>query len=306
MTFIEAPAAPSRAPWRAWGQVARLHHWVKNLLVLAPLAAAHRLNDGVLLAHASWAFFAFCLCASGIYALNDRIDRLHDREHPDKRSRPVSDGRISPAMASRMALVLLVLGGTLSWLTLSWQVCAVLGAYVVLGVVYSIWLKRIPVVDLFALVAFYLLRLLAGSVAVGIALSGWLMAFALLLFGGLALLKRYSELVLMARGGEARLSSRGYSTRNLEAIWYCGLLLSMAASLILSVYAHSATAQDLYRNPLAFHALALLSLAWHLRAWSLARNGRMHHDPVSFALGDRLTWAGLVLAALVLAWALLS
>ncbi len=304
MSVIDTPIEAERGAVRTWLELLRLHHWSKNLLVLAPLLAAHGMGDGGRLIDGLWALLAFGLCASAVYAINDRIDRVSDRAHPDKRSRPLSDGRIAPAAATRVALLLLALGLGLAALSLPLAALAWLAAYVGLALVYSLWLKRLAVVDLVALVGFYLLRIVYGGAATEVPLSAWLLGFALCLFASLALLKRYAELVQIAGRGHGQAPGRGYSVASLTWLQRSGRLAALGAAVVLAAYAGSETAHALYAAPLAFVAAAAVLLAWQLRAWRLADAGRMHHDPLVFALRDRLTWLGLALAGGLFGWAL--
>lgn len=304
MRVIDTPIEAERGAVRAWLELLRLHHWSKNLLVLAPLLAAHGLGDATRLLDGLWALLAFGFCASAVYAINDRVDRVSDRAHPDKRGRPLSDGRIAPAAATRVALLLFALGLGLAALRFPLSALAWLVAYVGLALVYSFALKRLAVVDLLALVGFYLLRIAFGGAATGVPLSAWLLGFALCLFASLALLKRHAELVQLAGRGDGRLPGRGYGVSSLAWMQRSGRFAALGSAVVLATYSQSETARALYAEPLAFVAAAALLLAWQLRAWRLADAGRMHHDPLVFALRDRLTWLGLILASGLFWWAL--
>jgi 4-hydroxybenzoate polyprenyltransferase len=142
--------------------------WIKNTFVWAGfrLPAWH---DVALAQQVALAFIAFCLLASAVYIGNDWFDRDADRAHPTKRDRPLASGRIGGAAAASLAIVLAVAGLALgAWVGAA--LFAVLVAYLVLNVMYSLLLKRIVIVDVFALSFGFLLRL-AGTVGVGIAPS---------------------------------------------------------------------------------------------------------------------------------------
>jgi 4-hydroxybenzoate polyprenyltransferase len=146
--------------------------------------------------HAATAFVAFCLTASGVYALNDVVDANVDRNHNVKRLRPVADGQIRPRSAAALGAGL-VLAGTLVAYTVSLTVGGLVGAYVVLTALYMGRLKHIVLVDVFSISIFFELRLLAGSAAIGVRSSFWLLLCGGLLALYLGFAKRRHELMML-------------------------------------------------------------------------------------------------------------
>lgn len=222
---LERPVTRLPAPIRAL----RPRQWVKNLLVaLAPLAAG-RLLEPVVLGGVGLAFVAFCLVSSAVYLLNDIRDVDEDRLHPKKRFRPIAAGELAVPAAAVMGLVL-GLGG----LALGYWVAPALGitlvVYVVIQVLYSTVLKHLPVIDLAVVSSGFLLRAIAGGVAVGVALSQWFLLVAS--FGSLFMVagKRYSELVSVGAGAGTRRSLDRYSQSYLRFVWI------LAAVLVVSSY----------------------------------------------------------------------
>jgi 4-hydroxybenzoate polyprenyltransferase len=212
--------------------LARPHHWVKNAFVLAGLLFGHAWSVAPLLAAALVATLAFCLASSAVYAFNDARDAPGDREHPDKRDRPVARGALSPAAAQGIAALLAVLGlAAAAWAGAG--VLACVATYLVLNVAYSLGLKRVPVLDVFVIAAGFMLRLLAGTWGLGIGPSRWLLAcgFLLTLFLGFA--KRRAELARLAEdAGQHRPVLDAYSKEFLDqAVFACALamVLSYAA-----------------------------------------------------------------------------
>jgi 4-hydroxybenzoate polyprenyltransferase len=178
-------------------QLLRPHHWVKNGFVLAGLLFGHVWDQPGYVAAALAATLAFCLASSAVYAFNDAQDAARDREHPDKRQRPVARGAISAGAARGIAAVLAVAALALAAWT-SGEVAAATGAYLALNAAYSQGLKHVPVIDVFVIAAGFMLRILAGTWGVGIEPSRWLLAcgFLLTLFLGFA--KRRAELERLA------------------------------------------------------------------------------------------------------------
>lgn len=285
---------------RAWRDALRPHQWLKNLLVCVPLLAAHRLLDPASALAALGAFLAFCLCASGAYLLNDLLDLQADRAHPRKRQRALASGRLAPA-AALLAAPLLAAAGLGLAAAIGPGLAALVGAYVAATLAYSLGLKRVAALDVVALALLYTLRVLAGAAAIGVPVSFWLLAFSMFIFTSLALLKRCTELVALREAGRREAEGRGYHLDDLPLLRAVGAGAGLVAVLVLALYVDSPGSRALYARPEALWLLCPLVLGWVLRAWLLAHRGRMHDDPVVFALTDRsslVVGAGCALALL--------
>jgi decaprenyl-phosphate phosphoribosyltransferase len=203
----EVSSAPGSAPrgFGAYLREARPKQWLKNILVIAAPGAAGVLFHGDALFKTAVAFVCFCLAASGTYYINDAVDVEADRRHPKKRSRPIAAGAISVRTAIVVGIVLLVSSIGLSFVA-RWQLSLVIGGYLVLTVAYSLWLKNEAVIDLAAVAAGFVLRTVAGGVAVGVPISTWFLIVAgagsLLMVAG----KRHAELLELGEnaGGHRR------------------------------------------------------------------------------------------------------
>jgi 4-hydroxybenzoate polyprenyltransferase len=174
-------------------QALRPQQWVKNAFVWAGFLFARDWHDTTLAGHVGAAFAAFCLMASAVYIGNDWIDREADRAHPVKRTRPIAAGRVSGGIAASMSIAL----GVAAFAFAAWvgpDLVAVLLAYVVLNVAYTLALKRVVIVDVIAVALGFLLRILAGTIGVGIAPSPWLLMCGLMLTLLLGFGKRRAEL----------------------------------------------------------------------------------------------------------------
>lgn len=197
------PALRARA--RALVTLSRPRQWVKNVLVLAAPVAAGRISDPETLSRALLAFVAFTVLASGVYWVNDALDVATDRLHPVKRRRPIASGRISVATALWGGLALEVGALLLAWLTIGPSLTAVLGAYALLQLAYSVQLKRVPVAELMVVASGFVIRAMAGGVATDIALTEWFLIVTS--FGALFVVagKRYAESLAMGElAGEHR------------------------------------------------------------------------------------------------------
>ncbi len=169
----------------------RPHQWLKNVFVFAGLLFSGSWQDPALSRNALIVFAAFCCVASLVYVLNDWVDRKADAAHPHKRHRPLASGRVSALQAGVLSFVLLTAG---LWLaTGNAPLLFLLCLYVLLNLLYSGGLKRVPVVDVSLIASGFMLRLLAGTWALGIAPSRWLLLTGMFVALFLGFSKRKAE-----------------------------------------------------------------------------------------------------------------
>ncbi|KAF1014080.1 MAG: Decaprenyl-phosphate phosphoribosyltransferase [Stenotrophomonas maltophilia] len=293
------PAAPRLA---AWLRAMRLHQWLKNLLVFVPLLTAHRFLEPQSIVASLLAFVAFSLCASGVYVLNDLFDLAADRMHPRKRHRPFAAGQL-PLLQGLLVAPLLTVGGLAVALACGPAFAAVLLAYYLLTVAYSLRLKRVVMLDVVLLASLYTVRIIGGTIAIHAELSFWLLAFSMFIFLSLALLKRYTELHSMLARGKTRASGRGYGVEDLPLLQSLGAAAGYIAVMVMALYINSPDSVELYRNPKLLWFICPVLLYWVSRAWVIAHRGDMHDDPIVFAATDRPSQ---VVALLCAAFALVA
>jgi 4-hydroxybenzoate polyprenyltransferase len=173
--------------------------WTKNLFVLAGLLFGRRLFDPESVLFAIAAFGMFCALSSAVYLINDVLDRDADRVHPLKGARPIASGALQPRIAL-FAAGLLSAAAIVSALGLRPLLGIVASTYLILLVFYSMWLKHIVILDVLTIAAGFVLRAVAGAVAVDVPISHWLLVCTTLLALFLALSKRRHELTLLAGG----------------------------------------------------------------------------------------------------------
>jgi len=266
----------------------RPQHWLKNILVFVPLLAAQRFFETLLLEKAVLAFVAFGCCASSGYLLNDLFDLAADRHHPHKRLRPFASGDLPLSYGLAMVPILVGLGGMIG-LWVSPFFLGILSIYLALTTSYSLLLRKVAVLDVIILAGLYTMRIMAGSAAVAIWPSHWLLAFSTFLFFSLALVKRYSELVIMRRVDGERATARGYELDDGELLAAMGIASGYLAVLVLALYINTDTAQAFYtRYQLIWFQCPLL-FYWISHVWLIAHRGKMPDDPVVFALSDRIS-----------------
>lgn len=277
------------AALQTWLSALRIHHWAKNVLLFLPLLLAHRFEFRAI-RDTVFGFLLFGLCASSIYIVNDVLDLHSDRAHPWKSKRPFASGEIpiphGLLVSSLLAVSTIALGSLLNV-----QFGLVLILYIFTTLFYSLYLKRVVLLDVFVLSAFYVIRIWAGAVVAPVPLSDWFLAFSLFFFLSLATAKRYSELLHAgALVGSGR-SGRGYVEADRELLMPLGIGSSFAAVIILALYEHSQEMLLLYRRPEPLLLICPIILYWLSRIWLKAGRGELNEDPLTLSINDPVTYA---------------
>lgn len=274
--------------WRDYFQSWRPHHWVKNLLVFAPLVAAH-VTSPTVYALAAGVFLALCACASATYLLNDVLDMPHDRRHPNKRQRALAAGRVSPWVALATSVALAVGGVGLAF-SLSSSAGAWTLAYLGLSWCYALALRRRVVADVVALAVLHGIRALAGAAAAAVVPSPWFLAFFLFVFLALAVAKRQQELATRDEEAAFAVGDRGYGGGDRSVLAAFGAASGIASIVVLAIYLQSADVNALYAQPEYLWPICPLLLWWLGRLGVLANRGAIADDPVVFAAKDPAGW----------------
>jgi 4-hydroxybenzoate polyprenyltransferase len=233
--------------------------------------------------------------ASSIYLVNDLLDLAADRAHPHKRHRPFAAGTASLPAGIGLSVLLLLGGGLLAWEA---GILTVVLAYAAISLSYSLWLKRQPLVDVFALAGLYTVRLIGGGEATGHSLSLWLLAFASFLFLSLALVKRVAEVMESSTRSTRAVSGRGYGPDDLMILELFGVCSTFASSLVLALYVQYETTSGRFASPGLLWCIVPLVLLWNCRMWLSTARGYMHHDPILYAARDWVSW--MIVGAMVL------
>jgi len=278
----------------------RPHQWIKNGFVFVGLLFGHAWHDPAKVTMALAAFAAFCLLASAVYVMNDLADREQDRLHPDKRHRPLASGTVGTGAA--IALGLFCLGGGLALaFTVAGSAPWIFLAYLLLNAAYSASLKHVVILDVFLIAAGFMLRLLAGTLGIGIAPSQWLLLCGLMLTLFLGFAKRRAELnALMEQSAGHRRVLEHYSAPMLDQF------LSMTAMGTVVTYGLYTVSTE----TVALHGTANLMLTVPFVLYGMLRYlYRLHRqggggDPARELLRDGhllaafFGWLGTVLAVL--------
>jgi 4-hydroxybenzoate polyprenyltransferase/phosphoserine phosphatase len=298
VTTLKDTFTEPRASLRVWINAIRGHHWAKNLLLFLPLVLAHNLGlEPLVRTFAGFALFGFC--ASGLYILNDLLDLHSDREHPWKNKRPFAAGDISIPEGLLASLILLSSSLGLG-LFLEVRFGLALVAYAALTMTYSLYLKKIALIDVFVLSSFYSFRILAGALISSTPLSQWFLAFSMFLFLSLAMAKRYSELLHAGSLIRAGNSGRDYRIGDRELLLALGVGSSFSAVVIFSLYVHSQDVLLLYSSPDFLFLLCPIVLYWLSRTWLQAHRGELKEDPVTLAMRDPVSYGVAVVSAVVI------
>lgn len=279
----------------------RMHHWIKNALLLVPLVAAHRFADISEWIKLMIGIIAFGFCASSSYLVNDLLDIESDRRHRSKRARVIASGKLRISKGLYLALGLLAAGVLLALgLPKSFLVCLLI--YWLGANLYSLVLKQIYLVDVVVLACLYFTRILSGAEIVDVVVSPWLFIFSLSFFFSLALSKRYVELLRIADLSVKKIPGRGYGTEDGWVVLLLGAGSGVLSIMVLAFYMNSGHIDTLYRKAEFIWIGVFLTLFWISRVWFRAKRGLLDDDPIIFAIKDRTSYVilGLIMVCVLL------
>lgn len=231
----------------------RPKQWYKNLVIFIGIVFSINLLNLNLWIDSISAFIIFCIISGSIYILNDIIDLEKDKNHPKKKKRPIASGllKVSPALTCAIILICLALTGAYL-LNLQFFMASV--AFFILMLVYSVFLKEIIIVDIMVISVGFVLRAVAGALAIGVLVSPWLIICAFLLALFLALGKRRHELVLLKENASNHRKILGeYSTEMLDQ-----MINITTSALIMSYSLYTFFSGNIYimiTIPFAFYGL---------------------------------------------------
>jgi 4-hydroxybenzoate polyprenyltransferase len=277
------PAAAATPGLSPYVRLVRPRQWVKNVFVVAPLFFTPEALTVTNVAAVGLAFVVFCLFASTVYIVNDYFDREADRQHPEKRNRPLASGAVSTTSAWALAAALAGTAIVVS-LTLLPRMFAVMAiGYLVLNLLYSVWLKHVSLLDVMIISIGFVLRVDAGAVVIDVDPTVWITVCTWLLALFLALAKRRDDLV-RALTGTHRPSLQGYNLPFIDAS-----LAMVLGSLLVSYIIYTTNTENLYLT-------APFVAAGVLRYLQITLVEQRSGSPTELALRDRF------LVVTVLGW----
>jgi 4-hydroxybenzoate polyprenyltransferase len=274
----------------------RPSEWIKNLLVFAGVLFSGRLDSGDAIVDAVLTFVAFCAISSAGYLFNDIRDRELDRSHPEKRDRPIASGVVSVGTAGGLAVVLVVVAIGLG-LAVKWEVAGFVALYGVITGAYSLGLKRLVIIDVMTISSLFILRVVAGAVAVGAHASEFLLICTGMLALFLGFTKRRQEAMLEEQDeAETRPVLEHYSLPFLDQ-----MIAMVTASAILSYIIYAVDSPRIGSKMLATAPSVLYGIFRYLYLIYDRRDTRstaaiLTEDPGMIFAG--VTWVGAALAML--------
>ncbi len=174
----------------------RPHQWTKNLVVFAALIFSGHLVDPDFYSRSIYIFIFFCLAAGSIYIINDIIDRNEDIIHPDKKNRPIASKKISLHLALTVAVILSIIA-IIGAFRINTETGIILSTYILITLLYSVKFKHVVIVDILLVASLFVLRAVAGAVAIDVRISPWLLVCTFFLALFLVIGKRRQELILL-------------------------------------------------------------------------------------------------------------
>lgn len=265
-------------------------HWAKNLFVFVGLIFSHKITDWTSVYETVLIFLAFSLAAGAVYVWNDICDREEDRLHPVKRLRPIARGSVAIPVALKWSLALTACSLALA-VVVSWLSAVIIAAYLLVNLGYSLFLKKIVILDVMIIGIGFVLRVLGGTILLGYEITGWILicTFFLAVFIGFS--KRRYEIIM---DGSAVLPVKGYSPYMLD------MLMILSASSILSAYTLYIMFRQEWQNGLSIYFSVLPVFFGVLRYVYLIHQSRTVQDHTKLILTDRLLMGAV--AVWILLW----
>lgn len=267
--------------------------WTKNAVLLAALVFDRKLFEPDAVIRAVVAVLVFCALSSGVYLINDVRDAASDRLHPTKRHRPVAAGELSPRFAVAVAILLFGVGLATAWFV-RLPFMAVSAGYVALMMLYSLGLKQVVILDVFAIAAGFVLRAAGGAVALTVTISPWLLVCTMLLALFIGFGKRRHEIVAVAHASDHRSSLSGYSLSFLDQ-----LIGTVASATVMAYSIYTFDASNVPRNHAMMLTIPFVAYAVFRYLYLIHRN-ELSGTPEALLFADR----PLLLA--IVAWGLSS
>jgi 4-hydroxybenzoate polyprenyltransferase len=264
----------------------RPRQWIKNLLLFAALVFAEQLFEPRAVGLACLAFVAFCLASSSVYVVNDLVDAERDRQHPEKRRRPIAAGEVAPRSAALLAALLTAAAlAAAFWIGRGFGAAAVV--YLGLSHFYTLAGKNVVVLDVMLVAAGFVIRAVAGALAIHVPYSDWFVLCTLFLAMFIAFSKRRAELVAVGSGAPR--------SRPVLALYSEGSLAAFTAtSMAAAVISYSLYVQDAHDEsallPFTVPFVIFVILRYHL----LVERGALGEKPEEAIFRDRALLASLL------------
>jgi decaprenyl-phosphate phosphoribosyltransferase len=212
----------------------RIKHYVKNILIFIPLVFSLNFTNISLFFKELLAFISFSFAASFVYVINDIVDREKDRLHPIKRNRPIASGAVSIYQGIGTAVILVFISFSTAFI-LDTKALFIVTAYLISNILYSFWLKNVPIIDVSILALGFLLRVLMGGAAISVPISKWLLLTIMTLSFYLGFAKRRNEMSKVSSTNETRKVLKEYNMNFLDKAMNSMMTLSIAFYALWSI-----------------------------------------------------------------------
>ncbi len=267
-----------------WIEEIRIYHWTKNIVIFLPLIAVQEYSIqsfSILIS----IFLLFSFFVSGTYIINDIFDLKSDVLHKVKKLRPIASKRINVNNAILVSIFLISTCLVICYYKFNLDIFLIFLLYLILSLTYSKIIKKIPILDILVLTLFYLIRLWLGGLAIDVSISVWLFTFCFFIFLPLCCIKRIVEINKFSKK-----SIRGYEKSDISFLNNISNSSSLLSLIVILLYAESTNFKVYYSDIYFLFIISLIIIFWMLRVNRLANKGLVSHDPVLFALKDKLTY----------------
>ena len=268
-------------------QAIRIHQWVKNVLIFIPIILAHEYYKKELWLICLYTFLSLSCLASALYLLNDIIDLKADRLHKTKRMRPLARGAISIQQAIFMMTVLTFC--SLSIMYFNHLDLRILSIYAFLSITYSLFFKKVFLLDVIILAILYSLRIIFGLWVSELPFSFWIISFSFFMFLSLAFLKRFVELNELKEQRE-KTPGRGYIKADIHMIQIQGLCSGYISIIMFVFYIQSERSLSLYNHSIYLWTILPALVFWIGNLWHLAHQRLVDSDPILFVLKNKTSY----------------
>ncbi len=284
-------------------QAIRVNHWLKNLLLFIPLVMAHHFEARIIF-QTFLGFFAFSLSSSIIYIMNDFYDLDNDRLHPIKRLRPFAAGHLHLQTGFYISIILFISAvAILLYLNNLYFTYAII-IYIIMNQLYSHKFKNIAVIDIILLTFFYIIRIYSGGFISDIQISEWLLLFSVFTFSGLAIMKRYAEVVLLNSSKINVHFIRPYQNTSRKILFFTGIFLSLLSSITFLFYTQSIKVAELYTNPKLLIVIVPILLSYYTYLWWKVSRSKQNDNPIEIVIKTPVTLLFIFSISIVLFFAL--
>lgn len=260
----------------------RIKHYIKNSLIFIPLIFSLNFTNHILILKEILTFISFSFATSFVYIVNDIADRNKDKFHPVKKSRPIACGSISVMQGITLAAILLISSFILCYM-LNIKSLIIIITYLVTNLLYSFWLKNIPIIDVSIIALGFILRVLIGGASISVPISKWLLLTILTLSFYLGFGKRRNEISKADNVNETRKVLKEYNVNFLDKTMNSMMTLSIAFYTLWSI--DSMVVKAIHSDKLI---LTVPFVLIGMFRYSLIVEGDSYGDPTDVILSDRL------------------